>query len=220
MADVTKGTGTKAATAPVKKSVTTELVMGKAAVSLQKAVSDAMKVAETLTELSGASEDLALTISNQENRVEELNTIFAEKERQLQLDLDLKMRANAEEVVAKHLAAKGHRAVPNDEFIQRERTISEAATVLENTVRTEVGKAEGMAKSKFEGERRLMESEYKAKEAGNVAEIDNLKKENVFLTGQVQSWKNQLDEERKASIERAKAGSIGTLNVGDPAGRR
>jgi hypothetical protein len=219
MADV-KGTAPKSATPAVKKSVTTELVMGKAAASLQKAVSDAMKVAEDLSKLSGASEDLALTISNQENRIEELATIFTEKERQLQLDLDLKMRANAEDVVAKHLAAKNHRAVPNDEYARMEKDINEAETVLETTIKAEIGKAEGMAKSRFEGERRLMEAEYNAKEASNKAEIENLKKENTFLTGQVESWKRQLDEERKASIERAKAGSIGTLNVGDPSTRR
>ena len=61
----TSATTPKGAPAAKKTSVSAEIVMGKAAQDLHKAVAEALRATEGLSELVVKSEDLALTISNQ-----------------------------------------------------------------------------------------------------------------------------------------------------------
>ena len=58
--------------------------------------------------------------------------------------------------------------------------------------------------------------EFEKKEADNKAAITQLTDKVKFLEEQVGYWKEALEEERKAGVERSKASSIGTLNVGTP----
>ena len=203
-----------------KKSVTAEIVMGKAAIDLNKAVAEALKATEGLGTLVSQSEDLTLTISNQEAQIEELDIQFAEKERQLQLDLELKMKGSAERTVQEYLAANKLRSISLLEHQENVDKIASAEALLTKTVAAEVAKVRNEESSRFNNEKKLLEAQHAATEAKNTASIDVMNEKVKFLQEQNAQLLHQIDEERKASVQRAQAGSIGTLNLGGSNGGR
>jgi hypothetical protein len=205
-----------------KTSATSEVVLGKAAGQLADAT-NALKGAVALVEgLEQKAKDNALTIANQEEKIAALAVEFAEKERQAKLDLDLKVKENQTKVVTDVLATQSKIAVKQEDFNALQDELTTLKTEFADKVKAEVGKAEGIAKSRFEKERELLEAQQATKEAGNVAEIKNLNQQVAVYKQQAEDWKKQLDDERKAGTERAKAGAIGTMNVGaqEATGRR
>lgn len=207
--------------APVKKSsVSTELVMGKAAQDLHKAVAEALKATEGLNTLVEESENLSLKIANQESRIDELEVAYTEKERQMVLDLELKMKGRTEETVQAYLSSNRQRSISVEEFNQMELKIKEADATLTKTVATEVAKVRNEESSRFNNELKLKEAQFAANEAKNNASISVLESKVEFLEAQNKQLLDQINAERQASIERARAGSIGTLNVGSQNGGR
>ena len=214
-------TAKAAGKAPAKKSsVSTELVMGKAAQDLHKAVAEALKATEGLNTLVEESENLALKIANQESRIEELEIAFSEKERQMILDLELKMKGRTEETVQSYLANNRQRSISIEEFNQMEAKIKDADATLAKTVAAETAKVRNEESSKFNNELKLKEAQFAANEAKNNASISVLEGKVEFLEAQNKQLLDQINAERQASIERARAVAIGTLNVGSQNGGR
>ena len=212
---------TPGAKAPVaKKSVSAEIVMGKAAIDLNKAVAEAMKATEGLGTLVSQSEDLTLTISNQEAQIEELDIQFAEKERQLQLDLELKMKGSAEKTVQEYLASNKQRSISLQEYQEMTEKIAGAEALLTKTVTAETAKVRNEETARFNNEKKLLEAQHAATEAKNNASISVMEEKVKFLEQQNENLLDQINQERQASIERAKAGSIGNINLGGTNGGR
>ena len=195
-------------TAPVaakKSSVATEIVMGKAAQDLHKAVAEAIKATEGLGTLVETSEELSLTIANQEAKIGELDIEFKEKERQMSLDLELKMRGRSEETVQDYLAKNRQRSISIEEFNAMDSRIKNADSELKSTVSAEVTKVRTEESARFNSERKLLEAQFQASEAKNNASISVLEGKVAFLEAQNKHLLDQINAERAASIERARA---------------
>ena len=80
-------------------------------------------------------------------------------------------------------------------------------------MKKEVASIVATLKTQYENEIKLIHSENKAIAAENAAKIGTLATQNKFLEEQVTKLYLQLDAERAAGIERAKAGSVGSINV-------
>jgi hypothetical protein len=96
----------------------------------------------------------------------------------------------------------------------------EATAPISNTGKNmqdlyDLARTNAFEKSQFENDLRFIQSENKAVAAENASKIGVLAEKNKFLEEQVVKLYSQLDAERAAGIERAKAGSIGTITVGD-----
>ena len=213
----TSATTPKGAPAAKKTSVSAEIVMGKAAQDLHKAVAEALRATEGLSELVVKSEDLALTIANQEAKISELDVQFHEKERQMALDLELRMKGRAEHTVQEHLAANRQRSILIEEFTQMDTRIKNAENELKTTVAVETAKVRNEEKSRFESERKLLEAQHAATEAKNNASITVLEGKITFLEAQNHQLLDQINAERDASIQRAKAATPVYQTVGGPA---
>lgn len=205
--------GRPASKTTAHSSVTTEVVFGRTAQSIKKAVAELNAATESFRTLESKSEDLALQVANKEEQIANLEQQFNEKKRQLELDLDLKMKSNAENVVREELASKQKIAIKREEYQELVDTLNQLKNEFSSAIKSEVGKAEGIAKSRFESELKLKEAEFKAAEASNVAAITSLKEKVLFLEAQGAKWEQALSAERTAGIERAKASAIGAVNV-------
>lgn len=201
-------------------SVTTEMVLGSAAQNLKKAVAELTIAVDSVKTLEVKGEELTLLVSNKEDQINDLDLKFAEKERQMTLDLDLKMKANAESTVNDFLSKVGKTSIAVSELNSLRKELETIKVNYAKEVTAEVGKAEGIAKARFEQDKRLLESEYKGSQATNIAKITALEEKVVFLTSQSAQWEKQLNAERTASVDRAKAGAVGTINVGDGSMRK
>ena len=202
-----------------RTSVTTELVLGQAAQSITKAIAELNAATESVNALSSKGEELTLLVSNKEQAIDELEVKYAEQERQLQVDLELKMRSKAEDVVTSYLDLTDKVAIPEAEWEALKADLTKTKADFETQTKKEVAVAVNSVKSTYEHSIALLSSEYKAKEAENLSRIGVLGEKNTFLEAQVTKMYQQMDAERAASIERAKASSVGTISVGTSNGK-
>jgi nicotinamide mononucleotide adenylyltransferase len=201
------------ATTTKKASVSTEIVLGQAAQQITKAVAELNLATASVNELSSKADELTLLVANKEEAIRELDVQFTEKERQLTVELDLSFKANTEKMVKEYLRTVNEVSISNAELTALR---SELETVKSNTeaqIKREVAVVAATMKSSHENEVKLIQSENRAISSENAAKIGTLATQNKFLEDQVTKLYLQLDAERAAGIERAKAGSVGSINV-------
>jgi chromosome segregation ATPase len=201
---------------PTKKATaTTELVLGQAAQQITKAVTELNLATASIGKLSAQAEELTLQVANKEDAIAALEIAFKEKERQLNVDLDLSFKSNTDGVVTEFLKSNGKVSISSEELQSLRQDLSETKANAEAEAKKQVAQATASIKSEYENAIKLLHSENKAVAAENAAKIGTLETQNTFLKEQVVTLYGQLDSERSAGIERAKAGSVGTINLGD-----
>ena len=196
-----------------KGSVSTELVLGQAAQQITKAVTELNAAVETVRTLTAQAEELTLQVSNKESQISELDVQYTEKARQAEVDFDLNMKANADRVLSEYLRSNGKMAVTTAEWNSLQKELTDVKTNAESETKKAVATATNSLKSQYENDIKLLHSENKAIAAENASKIGVLAEKNKFLEEQVEKLYKQLDAERVASIERAKASSVGSINV-------
>lgn len=198
-----------------KTNVTTELVLGQAAQNITKAIAELKLATDNVSKLSDLGEELTLLVSNKEEAIEALDVAFAEKERKLTVELDLSFKANTDNVVTQYLKATGKVAVSESELQDLQDELNAVKSGAEAVTKSQVAQVASTLKAQYENDIRFLHSENKAVAAENASKIGVLVDKNKFLEDQVTKLYLQLDAERSAGIERAKAGSVGSINVGD-----
>jgi len=201
-----------------KASATTEIVLGQAANQIAKAVIELNNATTTVGKLALKAEDMTLLVANKEEEIAALTVEYTEKERQLKVDLELSFKSNTEKVVNEHLASKNYTAISVSELIELKDELSTSKSNIDSRIEKEVSTETTRMKYNYENEVKLIQSEHKAISADNSAKIGTLASQNKFLEEQVTKLYSQLDAERAASIERAKAASVGSINV-SPSGK-
>jgi predicted RNase H-like nuclease (RuvC/YqgF family) len=198
-----------------KTSASSEIVFGQAAQQINKAVTELGNATSTINQLVSQVEELTLQISNKEAEIAELEVRYAEKARQAEVDFNLNIKANQERVVNEILRSNGMESISSAELkaLRQELEATKANTDAE--IKKQVAAATNAMKTTFENDLRFIQSENKAVAAENASKIGVLAEKNKFLEDQVTKLYLQLDAERAAGIERAKAGSIGNITVGD-----
>lgn len=204
-----KPTTTKKATA------STELVLGQAAQQITKAVNELALATTTIGKLATQAEELTLLVANKEEAIASLDVAFSEKERQLNVDLDLSFKSNTDRVVTEYLRGTGKVSISATELDTLRQELAETKANSAEEIKRQVASAVNSVKSQFENDMKLLHSENKASAAENASKIGVLAEKNKFLEEQTVRLYNQLDQERQAGIERAKAGSVGSINIGD-----
>ncbi len=203
-------------TTTIKKASTgTEIVLGQAAQQITKAVLELNNSVKTVNEMALKSEELTLLVANKEQQIAELAIEFEEKKRQLNVELDLSFKADTDTVVNSYLRSTGKEAISATELQSLRNELSETKANADAQTKKELAVVVNTLKSQYENEIKLIHSENKAIFAENASKIGVLAEKNKFLDEQVGKLYLQLDAERNAGIERAKAGSIGSINVGD-----
>jgi hypothetical protein len=203
---------TKTTTAK-KSSASTEIVLGQAAQQITKAVAELNNATSTINQLTNKAEELTLLVANKEDAIKALEVEFTEKERQLKVDLDLSFKANTDRVVNEYLTSVNQVSISGTELKTLRAELEDAKTNVEAQIKREISSVASTLKTQYENEIKLIHSENKAIAAENAAKIGTLATQNKFLEEQVTKLYLQLDAERAAGIERAKAGSVGSINV-------
>jgi len=203
----------KPTTTNKKGSLATDAILGQGAASLTKAVSEMKNAVSAIEKLVNDSESLTLEVASKQEQIDSLDLQYVEKLRQADLDLDLKVKSNEDKVASDILAKTGKLAVKREDYQALTTELNSVKTGQEQTIKAAEGKAEGMAKSKYDAETRLLQAQFEAKSASEKAQIVSLTEKVSFLEIQISKWENALASERQASVERAKASAIGSVNV-------
>jgi hypothetical protein len=198
-----------------KASASTEIVLGQAAQQISKAVNELNAATETVNKLATQSEELTLQVANKEAQISELDVQYAEKARQSEVDFNLSMKANQDRVVNDVLRSNGMESISSAELKALRQELADTKAGAEAETKKQVAIVSSTLKAQFDNDLRFIQSENKAIAAENASKIGVLAEKNKFLEEQVTKLYTQLDSERQAGIERAKAGSIGNITVGD-----
>ena len=197
-----------------KASQSTEIVLGQAAQQIAKGVSELKSASETIAQLVQASEDLSLQVANKEAQIAELDVQYGEKARQKEVELELNFKANSERVVNEFLTANGKTSITKTDLANLQKELETTKANAEAETKKAVAAATATLKAQYESDIKLMQSENKAVAAENASKIGTLAEKNKFLEEQVTKLYTQLDAERAAGIERAKASAVGQITVG------
>ena len=129
--------------------------------------------------------------------------------------MDLSFKANTNKVVTEYLASVGKEAITTSELNSLRSELADVKQSADKSVKEAVGSALATAKAQYENDIKLLHSENKAIAAENASKIGVLAEKNKFLQEQVDKLYAQLDAERSAGVQRAQAGSVGSINIGD-----
>lgn len=207
----------KTAVAPVATVATpVDSILGQGASLFSKAIASINDAVSKLDGLEEKAANLTLIIADRESRVEALeadfnlasdalNKSYEEKEREYKVNFDLKVKANEKGFVDNWLSTNGLVTTTQVYLDSLQEQYDNLKSNYADDVHKEVGKALGIAESKHKSELTIKDKEFAAKEADNNAKLAVAAEKISFLEGQVNYWKEQLNEERKAGIERAKA---------------
>jgi hypothetical protein len=149
-----------------------------------------------------------------EDKIGGLKQDLENKTAQNKIDLQQAYDADKKAFVDNWLKENNVVVVDDATYKNLQNELASMEVKMESTVRTEVGKAVGIEKANSANALKIAQLEAEKKEASNVAEISQLKAQIMFLEKTSKSWEDALTAERAAGIERAKASSINTLNVG------
>ena len=201
--------------APKKVGTTgTEVIIGQAAGALKKVVGDITAAAALVSDaLVEKAEHLSAQIANREAKIIDLDVEYTEKKRAADVTLDLAIQANADAKATEIITKQGKIAVASTEFEGLKNDLKS----LKDKFDSEVKKAESAAFASKEKENKAaLETQkltFDATKAQMVAELSQKDNQISFLKEQIEFLKENIDSERTASVERAKASAVGTLNV-------
>jgi len=197
-----------------KKSVAVEGVVGQAAVELKKGATAINSAVALIDGLEEKAEGLQLTISSKEDRIKELDIAYTELKRQKDVELALDVKANKDKAVADVLTANGMVAVSQSSLDKMKKDFSDLQENFETKVDEAVKKVSGAMAGNYENKAKLLDAEFKAKEAGNLASIESLTRQVASMQAENDRLYKTIADERAATIERAKYSAV---NISTPA---
>lgn len=197
-----------------KASASSEVVLGSAAVALKRATEGILSAVSQVEGLTEKSEALQLEIAAKEDRISALGVEYVEIERQKKLDLELTLKASKEDFAKSAAEQMGMTLVRKDVYNALQENLETYRTSFEEKVDEKVKAATGAIAGGYANKEKLLEAEYKAKEAGNIALIESLRAQLSSRDSEITRLYKSIEDERKASVERAQASSIGSVNVG------
>lgn len=202
-----------------KSSATSETVLVSAAANFKKSLAELESGIALVKGLDNQVENLQATIASKEDKIAELDVQFSEKKRQAEVDLELSIKQNQQAKVDAILKGQNKVAIDVAELNRVQNAYRALETDFASKLKTETDKGIADVKLTYENKTALAESQFLTKEAQNSAQINQLQTQVSFLNDQVKMWKDALDAERQAGIERAKAGAIQNLNLSGGQGK-
>lgn len=193
-----------ASVSKVRGNALTESVIGASAKQLEKATAALNAAISQAQHLNSDLETTSLKIVEAEQRLNELRSRYEEQERSLKVEVDLNVKAHTEAAVKAYLEKLNQLPIDKSVWEKTNKELTALKSEFDSKLHSEKSAALSRMKENFENETKLQKLEYEKKEAENLSNIQFLQSSNARLTAEIEQWKKQLEEERKASVERSK----------------
>ncbi len=184
--------------------------------STAKLVSAAAALGEVCASLNATAtiqEGILEQIAQSEARLAELDVQFTEVKRAKEVELTLALQENAALKVSAVLSSQGKVAIPQAELSDLKSQLAKLQTDFAKEVATEVGKAKGIAETAATNAIKIAKLEQDAVAAKQVAEIESLKAQLAAAQTTIQNYIGQINSERQARVDEAKARGNAVVNV-------
>lgn len=202
MAKETTKTGTKTGTDAVK-TVTTVAQASTAA--LGKATASLRAIVDELKSANDNYENLVQNIELKQADLERLDVTFSEKEREMKANLALRAKEHEATLVKEILESQGKMSVTKEDYANITKELATIKAEYDKSVKAEVAKAVEVISSRHASEIKQLGLEHVANIAEMKAAITNATDKVATLQAQVDDYKNQIAEERKARVQEAQA---------------
>jgi hypothetical protein len=195
-------------------SAKTELIIGSAVAGLNNALKAFTSATSTIDKFQEQVDQLTLIHTELETKIENLEQEKKNKIAQNNLDLKIAYDTDRAKFAADYATSMRSTIVETSVFEQMKSKIIKLESEFKAEVDNAIKGIQAAAEAKALADMNLYKAERSAEEAETKAELKSLQARLDAATKEIESWKKALEDERSASVERAKAGAINTLNVG------
>lgn len=200
-----------------KVNATTEAILGAAAAKFTQSAANLKSLinsaGEVLETLGDKESELSISIVAKTDALALLDVEYAEKRRTQGVTLKLEEQADIAAVAKKYADANGKTIIDTDVLNAQQGEFEDLKVNFKDKVRAEAQAAIVAATSSHRQELALQEANFKATQATTQASITSLQGQLDATVKENARLYVQIDEERKASIERAKAQGSSVVNV-------
>lgn len=200
-------------TIPAKKkpvgNTTTEVLIGSAASKLETAVKSLLSSIDSITDMERKSEQLTLLIVNKEQQIEELDSIYKQKEDTKKYELDLFSKQYPEQLLESYLNNTNQVVLSKRAYNELVSTSKEFDTKLKQ----EMGSLEGVLTERFNNELKtnvLMNEKTNAELAAKLQQKDS---EISLYQHTISRLEQEIKDARELTRSVAESGKIGSINL-------
>lgn len=190
------------ANATVKKFDT---ATDKSTKALVTAAANLTKVTAELTAQVNLHESLSEAIQVSQHQLNDLDNQLDIKTREHNADLALRIRENEVKVITELLKKTGRADITVDELVALESERDSLAADQEAAISKAVGAKVAVMSAAAEAREKELAAQHSVETADLKARIAALESQNGYLTQQVDTYKQMLDDEREARVKSADA---------------
>lgn len=184
-------------------------VLSKGATDMVKAINLLKSSTTGLEEMKNELISIDYDLTAKRAELEKLNIELDERERSRLVEIDIKAKERIVQHIDNFLAETNRISVTKDRYDYLFNLGADFDKKLNEKLNAETSKI----RAEFNNTLNLKESDFKFREAENAATINSLTSQLASARNEAKVWQDQLTSEREASIERAKASSIGSVNI-------
>lgn len=175
------------------------------AIKLAKATSGLEKVISELQSTNESYEDLVQNIELKQAELDNLDTQFKEKVREMEADLKIKQKESENQLVREVLRSNGEVSISSEELSNLRTELSSLQENFNKKVKSETEKAVAIVSNRHQSELAQKDLEHKAKTATMEAQLETTTDKLSSLNTQIEDYKSQIKEDREARIKEAQA---------------
>lgn len=190
-------------------NTTTEVLIGSAASKLETAVKSLLSSIDSITDMERKSEQLTLLIVNKEQQIEELDSIYKQKEDTKKYELDLFSKQYPEQLLESYLNNTNQVVLSKRAYNELVSTSKEFDTKLKQ----EMGSLEGVLTERFNNELKtnvLMNEKTNAELAAKLQQKDS---EISLYQHTISRLEQEIKDARELTRSVAESGKIGSINL-------
>jgi hypothetical protein len=201
------------------KSDNTDVVISSAAAALIKATASIQEAFKSLDGLNETAETLTRDIAAKKAEIASLDEQYQTKARQAEVDFNLKLQETKDKTVTEYLKSVGKEAVDTSIYRALQNELTKVVAERDAEVKKAVAIENSRLTRDFNSEKALLQSQFETSTAKQLAQIESLTERNGALSNEIAKLFKEIEAQRALTAEVAKAGSVGSINVGTPNNR-
>lgn len=201
------------------KSDNTDAVISSAAAALVKATASIQEAFKSIDGLNETAETLTRDIATKKAEVAGLDEQYQVKARQAEVDFNLRLQETKDKTVTEYLKSVGKEAVESSQYRHLQSELARAIVERNDEVKKAVAIENSRLTRDYNSEKALLQSQFETASAKQLAQIESLTERNGALSNEIAKLFKEIEAQRALTAEVAKAGSVGSINVGTPNNR-
>jgi hypothetical protein len=201
------------------KSDNTDAVISSAAAALVKATANIQEAFKSVDGLNETAETLTRDIAAKKAEVAGLDEQYQVKARQAEVDFNLKLQEKKSETINAYLKSVGQEAVESSAYKALQSELAAVKQERDAEIKKAVAIEVSRLNREYSAERSLLISQNETATAKQLAQIESLTERNGALSNEIAKLFKEIEAQRTLTAEVAKAGSVGSINVGTPNNR-